>query len=614
MVFRTHRASQRIARRVLLAAGVVCLTVGGPSSRAQDAPRGLRIIVVDSEAEALRLAGEIREGGSFALFAARHSTDPSAVRQGILGRFVIEDLRAEYHAALAGLPAGAATDPIPVEDGFSLLAWMTPEDEAWVARRDRGIVAAGEGRYDEAERIFAIALAEAEAAGVEDLRLGESLGDLAELRRLQGRADEAAPLLERTLRVLEPLLGRSHPGLTAPLNDLAEIYRMRGEADRATATLRLGASGTGNPAALSESLDVLMEVLAAGLTAMDEPEARIRHLADVVLRASVAERLPAAVGGILTTAGLTSAARLVLDRAVERFPDSRRLHSERAALALRLGSIDAAIADYERAHELDGAFPPAARIHAGIGDAWMELSRGEDALTAYGRAEALDLGNGVVHVRIGHALARLGRHEQALDAYAHAIDLDPALAEAHAGAAESDLRANRFDAAAAAARRAVAAGGADRRMWYLQGLALVRAGRPEAGRDAMAEYERLGAEARSRESRLVATVVAARRAVEAHGEGDSAGAIHILEGATRAAPEALRLRLTLGLIQLESGRYDDAVRTFERMRDAGQGDDSLVQWSLARAHRGRGDTAAAQRHEALFLERVLVELGTHADG
>ena len=658
----------RIAFRVL-AAGVACLALEAPPGLAQQAPRGLRIIVVDNEAEADRLAAEIRDGASFPALAARHSTDPSALRQGILGRFAIGDLRADYRGALAGLDAGAVSAPFPVVDGFALLQWMTPEDEAWVARRDQGIRAAGEGRYDDAERVFEAALGDAEAAGVADLRLGESLGDLAELRRLQGRGSDALPLLARALSVQEPLLGASHPMLAPLVNDLAELHRRQGDLEesrgryaeaeghrrrsldildrtseprdparlrtmenlarllrlqdraqesiavyRTVLFLRWGDPGMDDPQSLPGLLEALMEVLASSVTNPATPDAGVRLLADGISRTPLMERFPVAAGRILITAGLTSAAEQVLEAAAGQFPASRVIQYERAELALRLGRFETALRDYRRAREILGDEPPEAWIDARIGDAQMELSRGHDALDAYLRASALDADNAEVRVRIGNAHADLGNHEQALVDYGRAVELDPGLATAHSGVAESSLRLNRFDAVVDAAGQALALGGADRRMWYLQGLALLRAGRGEAGRDALAEYERLSAGARRREARLVETVVAARRAVEAHDAGDGARAVELLEGAVRAAPDAHRLTLTLGLVLLETGRHADAVGTFQRMIDAGLGNDSLVQWSLARAHREAGDTAAADRHEALFLERMLVDLEANSNG
>ena len=744
-MIRVQPTSKRIVRRVLVA-GAACLALGALHGQTQEAPRGLRIIVVDSEPDALRLAREIRNGASFRALAARHSTDPSAVRQGVLGRFLAGDLRVEYRAALTDLAAGVVSDPVPTTGGFALLEWMIPEEEAWIARRDRGILAVREGRYADAEILFETALRESESSGTQDLRLAESLTDMAELRRVQGRTEAVAPLFERALEIQELLLGPDHSSLATLLNDLAELYRLRGDAGRAGPLYRrvidiweveLGSghpnvAGTFNnlalvrrmegdldgarnlfnrslsiwegalgpmhpqvaltlnnlaaleeargryaeaeahrrrslgifdrvlspndparirtlenlahlvrlqdrhpeaielyrellplvwgtpeandPEALSGPLEILMEVLSGSLTGAPDLDDRILRLADSISHAPVAERWPVNVGRLLTTAGLSAAADRVLEVTAERFPASRLVLFERAELNQRLGRVEAALAGYERALDLEGGSPPAAWIHARMGDAYMELSRGEEALDAYHRASMLDPEDAEYRVRIGDAYTRLGRHEQALGEYTVAVDLDTGLAAAHTGVAESSLQMNRFDDVVEATRRAIGLDNENRRIRYLQGLALLRLGREEAGREAMAEYERLGADARIGEARLLETVVATRDAIEAHREGNDDRAIELLEAAIVAVPDARRVALTLGLIQFEAGRYPEAVTTLSRMIDEGFGDDSLLQWSLIRAHRRDGNSSAAERHEALFLERIQIEFEANSNG
>lgn len=238
----------------------------------------------------------------------------------------------------------------------------------------------------------------------------------------------------------------------------------------------------------------------------------------------------------------------------------------------------------------------------------MELSLGAEALTAYQRAAALDTEDAQIRVRTGDAYAHLGMGDQALVEYTLAVDLAPELTPAHTGLAEASLQMNRFDDVVEATDRAIEFESGNRRTWYLRGLALLRVGRQEEGQAAMAEYERLSEGARSQEAQLLETVVATRDALEAHREGNAPRATELLDAAILDAPDARRLALTLGLVQLEARQYPEAVATFNGMIDEGLGNDSLLQWNLIRANLGAGDSAAAERHEALFLERIQLEL------
>ena len=60
-----------------------------------------------------------------------------------------------------------------------------------------------------------------------------SLNNLAELYRVQGRFDEAAPLYERALAVAEAALGPDHPDVALTLNGLAELHRAHGDYEAA---------------------------------------------------------------------------------------------------------------------------------------------------------------------------------------------------------------------------------------------------------------------------------------------------------------------------------------------------------------------------------------------
>ena len=67
------------------------------------------------------------------------------------------------------------------------------------------------------------------ALGPEHPEVGQSLNNLAELYRAQGKYVEAEPLHRRALAIREKALGPEHPAVATNLNNLAELYREQGK-------------------------------------------------------------------------------------------------------------------------------------------------------------------------------------------------------------------------------------------------------------------------------------------------------------------------------------------------------------------------------------------------
>src|SRR5262245_26079052 len=75
----------------------------------QTEARGLRMIVLRTEAEAASVRSQILAGGSFEALARQHSTDRSASAGGYIGVVAFGDLRREFQEALADLKPGDVT-------------------------------------------------------------------------------------------------------------------------------------------------------------------------------------------------------------------------------------------------------------------------------------------------------------------------------------------------------------------------------------------------------------------------------------------------------------------------------------------------------------------------
>src|SRR5262245_49469223 len=85
--------------------------------------------------------------------------------------------------------------------------WRRPDEE--------GRQSMSQGRFDEAERQFAPAVAAARLLGDDDPRLALSLFHQAEALVAQARFAEAIPLFEQALVIDEKALGPDHPDVAS---------------------------------------------------------------------------------------------------------------------------------------------------------------------------------------------------------------------------------------------------------------------------------------------------------------------------------------------------------------------------------------------------------------
>ena len=218
-----------VVNRVILC-GLVAWEMALATAGAQVEQRGLRLIAVSTEAEAVDLRARVRAGDSFEFLAREYSIDASAPAGGYLGLANSADLRPEFRAALAGLPADDVSPAIRIGNEFFLLQWVPPEEEIWQDTIEAAFDAFNLERYAEAATLFRDAVLAAEAFdGTEDERLVRSLAGLAETHRLQGNYAEAEPLYERALAILETTYETKNADFTLILNNLAETHRLQGD-------------------------------------------------------------------------------------------------------------------------------------------------------------------------------------------------------------------------------------------------------------------------------------------------------------------------------------------------------------------------------------------------
>ena len=115
------------------------------------------------------------------------------------------------------------------KSGNYQLSWRaaSPEDIelAEAARLNQQVLQLlQEGKYNEAIPLAEKALATRQKILVEHPHVVESLNNLAELYKNQGRYPEAEPLYKQSLQMIKRLLGKQHPNVANSLNNLAGLY------------------------------------------------------------------------------------------------------------------------------------------------------------------------------------------------------------------------------------------------------------------------------------------------------------------------------------------------------------------------------------------------------
>lgn len=104
-----------------------------------------------------------------------------------------------------------------------------PPISTWEEYHKAGLTAYRGENYSEAEKHFKAALLKTETFSTEDQRLPLTLGNLAEVYRIQDKYSQATPYFQRLLEISEKNFGPDHPNVAAHLNNLAGNYRAQGK-------------------------------------------------------------------------------------------------------------------------------------------------------------------------------------------------------------------------------------------------------------------------------------------------------------------------------------------------------------------------------------------------
>jgi tetratricopeptide (TPR) repeat protein len=262
-----------------------------------------------------------------------------------------------------------------------------------------------------------------------------------------------------------------------------------------------------------------------------------------------------AVGLESLAAGDLAAAEAHFHRALEEDNSLAPAHSALAGLYLQKGEYESAVAAAQSLLELE---PDNPRGFRALYEAHKALGQAREAEAALAKLSQLDRGadtaallfnEGVEDMRAGDLGAAKARFEEVLG-------LEPEFLQAHLGLALCHLREGSFEAAAAAAERALELDPGNLRALEI-GVDAYRA----LGNKQMEEaaLEALGsADPRTASGQLF------ERGVELFAAGDTAGAIGLFQRAVELDPENPRAHYKLGLCYISSGETAEAREHLQR--------------------------------------------------
>jgi ankyrin repeat protein len=109
-------------------ASIHCLLLLLTLLRQADAPTGLRMIVVRTEADANNVLARLRGGEKFDELAQKLSVDSSARAGGYLGALTTSQLRPEFQAALQGVSPGQPSPVVRIGREYAVLQLLTTDE------------------------------------------------------------------------------------------------------------------------------------------------------------------------------------------------------------------------------------------------------------------------------------------------------------------------------------------------------------------------------------------------------------------------------------------------------------------------------------------------------
>src|ERR1039457_2123182 len=130
----------------------ICFLTAHASQDASPVTIPLRLIVVNSAAEAEKLQEQLKTGADFAVMAREKSVDATSIDGGFLGNGDPTPLRAELRDALHGIEPGRISPVFRLPAGFAILKVLEPSEVAGLENTEKArrtaIAAESSVRFD----------------------------------------------------------------------------------------------------------------------------------------------------------------------------------------------------------------------------------------------------------------------------------------------------------------------------------------------------------------------------------------------------------------------------------------------------------------------------------
>ncbi len=322
-------------------------------------------------------------------------------------------------------------------------------------------------------------------------------------------------------------------------------------------------------------------LLGNALVATGQEDEGLTELRTAVRLSPRDERARLAVADALVTLRRYADAEEAYRDALVALPQSGRARYRLGRLYQRQNKTLDALAEFEAAARLSPIIG-ASRLMQAIGALNAAQQKFDAALQAYSARVDLAPNDADAHRVLGYTYSRLERRDEALAEFAIALWIAPGAPDVHVAMSQLHLRSGDFEAAAAAAKRAIALDPSNKQAHYSLATALTRLDRPGDAKPEFDAFERLQAEDTAAAARQMRINGFRREAAANLAQHDYQGAIAALRRALELAKDASSSDLVLiheqmaaaytGLGQADESRKElaiaDALRRDAEQREA----------------------------------------------
>jgi len=254
--------------------------------------------------------------------------------------------------------------------------------------------------------------------------------------------------------------------------------------------------------------------------------------------------------------------------ALKTFPSSGRAHYRLGRLYQRQNKTLEALAEYETAAKLE-PFIGSGRLLQAIGALHAAQQSFDAALEAYSARVDVTPNDADAHRTLGYLYSRLDRRDEAFAEFAIALSIAPGLSDVHVAMSQLYLKGADYEAAAGAARRAIALSPTNKQARYSLATALMRLGKPDEAKPEFDAFERLQAEDTAASARQMTINGLRREAADAVNTRDYERAIAVLRKALEVspgAPGAFEVHEQLASAYAALGRREESERELATAR------------------------------------------------